>query len=348
MTTANLSALLTELVNLPLENEWVEWKHNNSDPEMMAERLSALANSAALHGRDTGYMVWGVEDGTRKIIGTTFKPRQAKKGNEELENWLTRSLNPSVGIRIHEWIHNGLPMVLIEIPRATHAPVRFGSEEFIRIGSLTKKLKEYPAKEAELWATFSKKPFETGIVKSDVPGDDVFSLLDFDRCFKLLKISLPTNQQGILGKLADESLIVSKPGGRFDVTNMGAILFANNLTQFDRLGRKALRIIKYKGDGRTETEREWRDAPSQTGDISTWIHEGDVVCATNLERNGFTRTNPSVLSACLPVLCVWEYDDKYDPSYADGGRAAKLFHGFTSHSRVRGCWFGSSVRRSNE
>ena len=51
---------------------------------------------------------------------------------------------------------------------ATHAPVRFGSEAFIRVGSLTKKLKDYPTKEAELWATFSKKPFETGIAKADL------------------------------------------------------------------------------------------------------------------------------------------------------------------------------------
>ena len=46
---------------------------------------------------------------------------------------------------------------------------------------------------------------------------------------------------------------------------MGAILFATNLASFGRLGRKALRIIKYKGESRTDTEREWRDAPSQTG-----------------------------------------------------------------------------------
>ncbi len=56
-----------------------------------------------------------------------------------------------------------------------------------------------------------------------------------------------------------------KPGRRFDITNLGAILFAKNLATFDRLARKALRIIKYKGTGRTDTEREWRDAPSQKG-----------------------------------------------------------------------------------
>jgi predicted HTH transcriptional regulator len=199
------------------------------------------------------------------LVGTTFRPRQSKKGNEELENWLMRSQHPQVSFQIFEWSHQGVPMVLFQIPRASQAPVRFGSEEFVRIGSLTKKLKEYTEKERELWAILSRKPFETGIAKADVDGPDVLKLLDFDRCFKLLQIPLPTDQQGILGKLADETLIVPKPGSRFDVTNLGAILFATDLNQFERLGRKALRIIKYKGDGRTNTEREWRDAPSQMG-----------------------------------------------------------------------------------
>ena len=47
-------------------------------------------------------MVWGIEDGTKKVVGTTFKPRQAKKGNEELENWLMRSLHPQVNFKMHE------------------------------------------------------------------------------------------------------------------------------------------------------------------------------------------------------------------------------------------------------
>lgn len=265
MTPSQLSALLAELLTQPQETEWVEWKHNNGDPVMIAERLSALANSAALHGRETAYFIWGIEDGAKTVLGTTFEPKKAKKGNEELENWLMRSLHPQVQFRVHEWRHEGKPLVLFEIPRGSHAPVRFGSEEFIRIGSLTKKLKDYPTKEAELWTSFSRKPYEQGIAKADLPGDEVLKLLDFGKCFDLMAIPLPTDQQGILSRLADEKLIVVKPGGRFDITNLGAILFAKNLNAFDRLSRKSLRIIKYRGSGRIEIEREWRDSPSQTG-----------------------------------------------------------------------------------
>ena len=162
-------------------------------------------------------------------------------------------------------MHDGMQIAMFEIPRASHQPIRFESEAFIRIGSLKKKLREYPVKEAALWASFSMKPFEHGIAKCDLPGDEVVSLLDFAACFDLLRIPLPTDKKGILNRLADENLIARKPGKRFDISNLGAILFAKNLSAFDRLSRKALRIVKYLGNSRTETEREWRDAPALRG-----------------------------------------------------------------------------------
>jgi ATP-dependent DNA helicase RecG len=268
VTDAQLSALLAELLALPHETEWVEWKHDYTPKDIgpyIAEYLSALANSAALHSKDIAYLVWGIEDGTRNVVGTKFKPREAKQGNEELENWLMRSLHPQVNVKIHEFSHKGKSVVRFETPRATHAPVRFGSEAFIRVGSLKKKLKEYPTKEAELWASFSKSPFGQGIAKSGVPPEEVLALLDFSSGFDLLKITLPTNRARILTRLVEEKLIVRKPGGVFDITNLGAVLFAKDLSRFDRISRKMLRIIKYKGTGRTETEREWRDPPSQRG-----------------------------------------------------------------------------------
>lgn len=265
MTNTQLSALLDELRSLPDETEWVEFKHGNTNPERIGEYLSALANSAALLRRPTAYIVWGVKDGVQSVEGTSFKPRKAKKGNEALENWLMRSLHPQVNFQIHEFRHKGKPVVIFEVPSATFAPIRFGDEAFIRIGSLKKKLKDYPSKEAALWASFASTPFETGIARSDVPIAEVLSLLDFSGAFDLLKIPLPSDQTGILARLTEEELIVRKPGSAYDITNLGAILFAKDLNRFDRLGRKALRIIKYKGPGRTETEREWRDPPSQRG-----------------------------------------------------------------------------------
>lgn len=266
MTDAHLSALLDELLALDDETEWVEFKHNNANPEEIGEYISALANSAALHGQETAYMAWGVENGTHDVLGTTFKPRKSKgKGNEDMEPWLVRLLDPQLDIRFHEWKHRGQPVVLLQIPRATHRLVAFMGERYIRVGSYKKPLKGYPAKEQALWAIFSGTPFERGIARADVTADVVLSLIDFSGCFDLLKIPLPSNRAGILKRLAEEKVIVARPGGRYDVTNVGAVLFAKNLGEFERIGRKAIRVIRYKGSGKTETEREWRDPPSQRG-----------------------------------------------------------------------------------
>lgn len=265
MTDTQLSALLLELAGLPGETEWVEFKHNNADPQEIGEYISALANSAALLRRSTAYLIWGVEDDTHEVLGTTFQPRKARKGNEPLESWLVRMLEPQVSFQIHEFTHQGRAVVILEVARASHAPIRFGGRAYIRVGEVKKPLEAVPAKEALLWASFASTPFEVGTAKAAVPASEVLGLLDFSRAFDLLKVPLPSNQVGILARLAEEKLIVRKPGGVHDITNLGAVLFAKDLSRFDRLGRKTLRIIKYTGQGRTETEREWRDPPSRQG-----------------------------------------------------------------------------------
>jgi predicted HTH transcriptional regulator len=69
--------------------------------------------------------------------------------------------------------------------------------------------------------------------------------------------SLPDNRHAILERLAAEGIIQQPHGGdRFNITNVGAILFAHNLNEFARLARKALRVIIYKGSNRVETVKE--------------------------------------------------------------------------------------------
>ncbi len=90
------------------------------------------------------------------------------------------------------------------------------------------------------------------------------ALLDYEAYFRLMTTRLPDTREKILARLAEDSLVLPQ-GGVFDITNLSAVLFARDLNQFGRLGRKALRVIKYKGTGRVQTEREWTDPPSRMG-----------------------------------------------------------------------------------
>lgn len=256
MNQQELSKLLTELRSQSQETEWVEFKQNDADPEQIGEYLSALSNSAALHRKEAAYIVWGVENRTHHVVGTSFKPRQTKKGNEELENWLLRLLAPRIDVKIHEFQEHGHDVVIFEIQPAQRTPVAFSGAEYIRVGSLKKKIKEYPEKERALWAIFSETRFEKGIAFKGAGSEDVLRLIDYPTCFELLKQPLPDNRSGILERLCREKVIADRGDDHFDITNVGAILFAKNLTEFDRLTRKALRVIQYKGKSRVETVRE--------------------------------------------------------------------------------------------
>ena len=170
MTPTELQSKLDELKSLPAETEWVEFKLNDHGPEKypeIGEYLSAIANSLALLRRDRGYLVWGIDDKTHELPGTDFRPRLAKYGNEELEHWLTRSLDPQVTFKIHECDLDGRHFVLFEIGPATHTPIRFYGTEYIRVGSLKKKLGEYPEKERELWKVLSQSQTDWSAVICD-------------------------------------------------------------------------------------------------------------------------------------------------------------------------------------
>ena len=256
MDMARLRSLVRELTALPRETEWVEFKHNKAIPDDIGEYISALANASALQGKSCAYLLWGVEDGTRRIVGTTFLPREVKVGNEALENWLAHHLDPRIDVRIYEFEIDGAAVVLFTIQPAANRPVRFKGIEYIRIGSYTKRLHDHPEKERELWRVFEQTPFEKGVAKAGISSDDVLSLLDYPNYFRLMKQPLPDNRAAILERLVKEHILMPAPGKRYDVSNVGAILFANNLQDFDRLSRKALRVIIYRGDNRAQTLKE--------------------------------------------------------------------------------------------
>jgi len=255
MNPSELHVLVHELSRLSKESEWVEFKQSKADPKEIGQNLSAISNSTALLGRKCGYILWGIDNKTHKIVGTAFDPQHAKIGNEELENWLLRLLDPRIDFRMNAAKVDGSAIVLFEVPAAPHRPVRFKGTEYMRVGSYTKKLRDFPEKERALWRMFDRVPFEAGTAKEGASGDAVLDCIDYPEYFRLMQQPLPDNRQAILARLASDN-VIRITGSRYDITNVGAILFSPNLNDFRRLARKALRVIIYKGTNRVETIKE--------------------------------------------------------------------------------------------
>lgn len=248
--------LIERLRLLPEENEWLEYKVNNYEPELIGEYISALSNSAAICDKEKAYILWGIDDKTHEIKGTTFAPKKVKKGNEEIENWLAGGLRPRVDFKFIEVETDRGKVVIMEILAAVNSPISFKGTEYIRVGSYKKKLKDFPEKERKLWLSFEQKPFELRSAIENVTAAKVTELLDCASYYTLMKLPLPSNRDAIIHNMMDEQFIKEMDNGNYAITNMGVLLLAKDLNAFTHLKRKAIRVIRYKGNGRTNAIRE--------------------------------------------------------------------------------------------
>lgn len=55
MPASAMNDLLVSLVQISRENEWLEWKVDDAEPEEIGEYVSALSNAALLHGQNRAY-----------------------------------------------------------------------------------------------------------------------------------------------------------------------------------------------------------------------------------------------------------------------------------------------------
>jgi len=249
-------SLLHRLLSEPRETEWLEWKHNNDNPDDVGEYISALANSCALAGTRNGYLVWGVDDRTREAVGTTFRPEAKRVQSQDLEHWLSTHLKPRLSFSFHSVEDDGLHFVILVVPPAPGLPVSFKGVEYVRVASHKKKLNEHPDYERRLWRSFDRNPFESGSALDELRVEDIVTLLDYPAYFSLGGTPLPENRSQVVEDLDAAGFITYDASGGWAVTNLGALLFAKNLDRFPTLSRKALRVVRYRGNDRTATLRE--------------------------------------------------------------------------------------------
>lgn len=247
--------LLKSLLKLDKENEWIEFKLNNDDPSMIGEYISALSNSATLSNKEHAYLIYGVDDKSKEVIGTDFNFDNSKKGNEPLYNWLYRKLKPQIDFNAYEIYYSGKRVLIIEIDKARLYPIEFDNVAYIRVGQQKRKLCDYKEKEKKLWNMLNKTSFEEEIALSKLEIEDVIDLLEISTYYKMLELPYPETKEKIIEDFMEEGFI-KKIYGKLAITNLGAILFAKNVHQFKSISRKSIRLIQYKDKNKLETIRE--------------------------------------------------------------------------------------------
>ena len=299
---AYLTALVHRLRQPPREPEWVEFKVNQAtEPQTIGEYTSALANAAALNEQDAAYMLWGIEDDDHAIVGTQFQPATTKQGNEPLESWMRRGLTPRVDFRFHEVVIAGKRVVVLEIEPTQQQPVAILGREYIRIGDVKTELRNHPEKERALWNLSDRASFEDGVAAERLSGDDIIDKLNYAAYFGLLEKPLPDSLNSILYELEQDRLIMPCAAGGWNITNLGAILFAKRVGDFGRLERKSIRVVQYQGASRAESVGERQSSWGYAAGFANLLKYINDRISSETIGQGLRRTLPMV-----PELAVRE------------------------------------------
>lgn len=256
MATKDPGALLDRLLLEPTEVEWLEFKHNNSNPEKVGKIISACANAAMLKERDRAFIVWGIENNTKRRLGTTVYLNTLKVGAENFQNWICRMINPKLMMEFLDFEVDGLHFAIISIEPSYDKPVKFGEYEYIRIGENVKKLKEFPEHERALWLATGRRRFESATAAMHQSRDDIFSKLDTEIYYKLREENVPQNDDEILRRLTRLGCIYEDMESGYNITNLGAVLFAKDITAFPSVATKSVRVVKYSGVDKRSSEEE--------------------------------------------------------------------------------------------
>jgi ATP-dependent DNA helicase RecG len=119
MEDAELRKTFEQLLALPAENEWLEFREAKTSInfEEMGQYFSALSNEANLKSRPCGWLILGVRDKDRQIIGTRYRTARSEldKLKHEIAN---HTINRITFVEIHELYVTGRRAIMFQIPPA--------------------------------------------------------------------------------------------------------------------------------------------------------------------------------------------------------------------------------------
>lgn len=119
MTTQELILLLETFIKLPGENEIVEFKKakNGFETQKIGEYFSALSNEANLGQEDYAWLVFGIDDRTHAVLGSSYKP--TRPSLDALKREIAEGTNCGITFtEIYEVIYKGKRVIMFQIPAA--------------------------------------------------------------------------------------------------------------------------------------------------------------------------------------------------------------------------------------
>jgi predicted HTH transcriptional regulator len=230
-------------LSVPKEHPRLEFKEAKTqfDNRKLYRYCVAIANEGG------GYLVLGISnDPPRRVVGSAAF-------NDPVG--MASKLFQAIGFRvdIEAVMHPGGRVVVFHIPsRPRGTAYAFEGAFLMRIGEELR-----PMSEDQLRKIFAEgQPnWLESVAVSGLSAQEVVQLLDTQTFFDLLNLPYPTEQSGVLARLKAERLIEETAEG-FAILHIGAVLLAKELRSFDKVYRKAPRVVVYQEGSKLNTKSD--------------------------------------------------------------------------------------------
>lgn len=137
MSEHELKDLLSLLRSLPAENEVVEFKEAKKDFhfDKIGKYFSALSNEANLKGKVEAWLIFGIEDKTRSIVGSNYRNSNRASLDSLKGEIANKSTNRITFVEIYELSFDEGRVVMFRIPAAPQGiPIAWDGHYYGRDG----------------------------------------------------------------------------------------------------------------------------------------------------------------------------------------------------------------------
>ena len=248
---AALDALHRSIQPVPQELNEIDWKGGlSSKTDRLAQHICAFANLSG-----GGFLVFGISDDAEfeELDKATIEETTKKLGNIAKNN-LAWSIQLEHAVLEYE----GHALLFIRIPEQQNKPVYLRGrdiyEAYIRSAGHTVKMSREQVH--EMLALSHGLTFEKRVARSAVMDETVLELLDYEKLYELIDRRIPQDKSRIMDQMCEFGMIERKDD-RYDILNLGAILFARKLKDFG-LENKEVIVRKYSGTNNLVMELEYK------------------------------------------------------------------------------------------
>jgi ATP-dependent DNA helicase RecG len=232
---------LEVLLHARSESEHLEFKEAKTrfDFEEMVGYCAALAN----------------EGGGRMVLGVTDKPPRRVVGTQAfaVPERTVAAIFDRLRIKVawHELRHpQGRVLVLEVPPRPAGQPLHYAGRYLMRAGDQLAPMTPDQLRRIfeEARPDYCVRPARTACGE-----EEVSALLDLQSYFDLKGRPFPSTRREAIETFAQKGFLQAA-GGAHSITNLGALLFAKDLSDFPELSRKAVRVIVYDGTSKARVK----------------------------------------------------------------------------------------------